>query len=80
MKTIADMWHDYERTVLPANASRIQRSETRRAFYCGFEACLQLYNDMADESGDNDELGMQMIKALHIECSAFAHAVARDEA
>ena len=35
MKHIEKAWNSFERMVLPADVSAIQRNETRKAFYAG---------------------------------------------
>ena len=80
MRTIAQQWTTFEATVLPAAAGRVQRMETRRAFYAGFHAALMCGVEMADESGDDDVAGVAMMQALHQECSAFARDVAAGKA
>lgn len=80
MRTIAQQWTSFEAAVLPASAGRVQRLETRRAFYAGFQAALLAAVEMADESGDDDDLGVSMIQRLHEECQQFAQAVATGRA
>jgi hypothetical protein len=40
VKLIEDGWKSYARDVLPKNASEIQITETRRAFYAGAISCF----------------------------------------
>lgn len=80
MKTVKDWWDTFEERVLPKGCHPIQRQETRRAFYAGFLASLLAGIEMADESGDDDDLGARMIQSLHEECQAFKDAVGRGEA
>lgn len=80
MKTIAERWAEFAANVLPASAPAAQRVEMRRAFYAGFESALTAGLDIADESGDSDDIGATMFQRLHDECQQFAAAVAAGHA
>lgn len=71
MKTVAQQWASFEESVMPKNAPSIQRIEMRRAFYAGFYSALMAGLQMANESGDDDDLGATMMQALHDECARF---------
>jgi hypothetical protein len=71
MKTVAELWASFESAVIPESAGAVQRREMRRAFYAGFRGALIAGVQMADESGDDDDLGVTMIQRLHDECNAF---------
>jgi hypothetical protein len=75
MKTIADRWTEFGARVLPQNAHATQRQEMRRSFYAGFFEALVACSEMADESGDNDDVGATMMHSLHDECLRFAQDV-----
>lgn len=66
---IADRWADYERSILPPNASAVQRTETRRAFYAGCAAILGLLLGIDDSVPDGD--GAIMIDGWQREVQAF---------
>jgi hypothetical protein len=71
MKTVAQVFAEFEAAVIPVNASPIQRQEMRRSFYAGFGAALQLALQMAEESGDDDDAGALMMDTLYQECKQF---------
>lgn len=79
MKTIEQWWQQFE-VVLSPTAPAVQGQEMRRAFYAGFNASLQAGVEMADESGDDDDLGVRMMEDLYQQCREFARAVERGEA
>jgi hypothetical protein len=79
MKTIADRWAVFDRVVL-SKAGVVQRKEMRRAFYAGFHESLLAMLDMANESGENDDVGETMIARLHKECEQFAADIAAGKA
>lgn len=65
-QTLRDQWDAFERDVLPASAGRIQRLETRRAFYAGMGAMMHLVvatSELPEEEAIarmqalNDEMG-----------------------
>jgi hypothetical protein len=74
VKTIADEWADFERTLLdPIAASATQRQETRRGFYAGAQALSTL---MVTGCGDSsEEEGVEVMEALSRELKAFAAEV-----
>ncbi len=81
MRTIAQRWAEFEAAILdPIGAGDLQRKETRRAFYAGFQASLTAGIEMAEESGDDDEAGVLMIAALHEECLQFSGEIAMGRA
>lgn len=80
MKTVAQRWDEFRAGVIPKGAGPTQVQEMRRAFYAGFSSSLQAGIEMADESKDNDDVGATMIQKLHVECRAFAQAVASGRA
>jgi hypothetical protein len=71
MKTVAQLWASFEARVLPKTAGAVQRQEMRRAFYAGFAGALGAGLEMAEESGDDDDLGATMMQSLHDECERF---------
>jgi hypothetical protein len=75
MITVAQEWATFESAALSIHASAIQRSEMRRAFYAGFFGALVAAGRVADESGDDDELGATMLESLHQECIRFSKDV-----
>lgn len=56
METIAAKWESFWKAVAPKNASPIQQSEMRRAFYAGawglLQACIRIGEpDIAEDAG-----------------------------
>lgn len=80
MKTIAQRWAEAEKVMCPPGCHPTQRQEVRRAFYMGFWSCLQAGLEMANESGDNDDIGATMIERMHQECRDFSANVAAGKA
>ena len=63
-KRVEAMWKEYEHWVLPKQASAVQRSETRRAFYAGCYGLLTELMTMLDpgtEAIDTDLIKMTEI-------------------
>lgn len=75
MKTIADRWIDFAVAVLKPKAPASQRYEMRRAFYAGYSAALKDGVEIALESVDNDDAGINMMMARQNECLRFADDV-----
>lgn len=80
MRTVAQQWAQFETLVLPPTAGKTQRTEMRRAFYAGFHGALMAGIEMADESGESDDIGVTLIQRLHDECQQFALDVAAGRA
>ena len=70
MNTIASQWASFEHSVVPANASEIQRIEMKRSFYAGAGAMLSLMTGTIAKQ--SEAAGVQMVKGLHQECRTFA--------
>lgn len=81
MNTIQSEWTDYATLALPAEALRVQRRETRRAFYAGYLAALSQISQLTIETrkGVTTETGAQAImEGIKEELRAFARAVQAD--
>jgi hypothetical protein len=52
-RRVAEAWIDFERMVLDADCSDVQRQEMRRAFYAG---ALTIMDVMASAMSDGDEM------------------------
>lgn len=79
-RTIAEQWRSYEREVLPPTAGQLQRQETRRSFYAGAQAMVEIVlHGVSDEPEmtDDDE---QPLTRLHAELEQFAADVKRGAA
>jgi hypothetical protein len=77
--TIAAQWRSYRNEVMPANAGPTQLQETRRAFYAAAHSVLQVMLHVVAAEED-DEVGVQILQAMHDECQAFSQSIARGEA
>lgn len=73
MRTIQGYWESYEREVVPASASEVQRVETQRAFYAGAATALTIIEGVGDERVSEDA-GVAIITGLNDEVRAFAAA------
>ena len=75
---IASQWDSYRRDVVPARAPLIQLQETRRAFYAGAWAALQLLAAVSSDDVSEDA-GAAYIESLHQECRDFVASMLRGE-
>lgn len=73
MPTIAQKWDTFRTLVLPPNASRVQVTEMRRAFYCGFQESMRILTEGVGQLPDEE--GLAAIAALLDEANAFGRAV-----
>lgn len=77
---LLEEWDNYERAVLPPDASSIQREECRRAFYAGAAAFMAIMTRAAGQSGElaaelaHFEQGVREVaeKAEYIRLTALA--------
>jgi hypothetical protein len=77
---MAEQWNDYARKVLPADASTVQRQETRRAFYAGAQAILfRVAGALAPDSEPTAE-DIGLMEDVHQELNAFATAISQGRA
>lgn len=74
MRTIADLYVRFERDMVPLDAGREQRQETKRAFYAGVLALLVLEMQIAEDNL-SDEAGAAILEGIGQECVAFKDAV-----
>ena len=70
MRTIQGYWASYEREVVPASASEVQRVETQRAFYAGAASVLTIVEGVGDERVSEDA-GVAILTGLKDELGAF---------
>lgn len=78
MNTIQGEWDSYAEHVMPSDAPRVQRQETRRAFYAGYmSAMLQITQVAHSVAGGqmSDAAGKGIVDGLREELAAFASAV-----
>jgi hypothetical protein len=64
---IAIEWQDYKTKVLPPNCSHIQLQETRRAFYAGVVATLNIMSRVSSDDWSEEE-GAMALEVLTQEC------------
>lgn len=67
-RTIAAQWVNFSLAILPADASQVQRTEMRKAFYAGAAAMLGECGAIADLS---DDAGVAVLEGLHQEVLLF---------
>jgi hypothetical protein len=72
--SVAELFDEYRRRVLPAAAPEIQIEECRRAFYAGsYSILMMLLATVGDQSTDEDD-GATALQQLQDECEAFFEA------
>jgi hypothetical protein len=59
MPMLAEAWRSYERNVLPSDAAKDRRRETRLACYAGAQALLNLVCHIGSEDA-RDELAVEL--------------------
>lgn len=82
MNTIQCEWNDYAEIAMPREAERVQRRETRRAFYAGYMAALIQITELAqcvDAGSMSREGGAAVMEGVREELARFALLV-RDDA
>jgi len=70
MMTIDQHWQSYRRDLIPKDASQVQITETRRAFYAG----AWIMHEMSQRLGEPDisiDDGVMIFEALRLEIKAF---------
>jgi hypothetical protein len=70
---IEEAWKDYALRVLPADVSKVQLQETRRAFYAGAQALMGIQCEVLD-SGD-EAASFTAMDRLKAELDGFKQAV-----
>ena len=76
--TIAQKWDLFQTLVIPSTASKLQVSEMRRSFYCGFQDALRLLSeDVADMPADQ---AMATLSNLIAEANAFGRSIQQGKA
>ena len=71
LKNVRSLWEDYRTKCVPGNASVVQLTETKRAFYAGVTALLTELWKVGDDSVSM-MLGEQYLEACLNECIEFA--------
>lgn len=67
--SIADLWTNFAGAVLPPEASEVQRSEMRMAFYAGFNEMMSLVRDVVPRL--SDEHGVATLSRFNEELFDF---------
>lgn len=67
--TLLEAWQSFERHVVPAGASAIQREECRRAFYAGAVGLRKLIDDAVEPLDEAEN--QARLQALDDELNAF---------
>lgn len=75
-KSLGEVWRMYTRLFLdPIQAERIQRQETRRAFYAGAQAVITIISNNLSEDQEPTEADFAMIDSIAKELADFRTAV-----
>jgi biotin synthase-like enzyme len=75
-EVIGTLWRAYSSKILdPIQADRIQRQETRRAFYAGASALFTTIMGNMTEGDEPQEADVQMLNNIWRELNAFSDAV-----
>jgi hypothetical protein len=73
--SISDEWTRFAGNVIPLDASDIQRTEMRRAFYAGAIALIDITSAIAEIPDENT--GVRILERLHVEKHAFLNEINR---
>lgn len=80
-KLIGEAWLAYSHGVLdPIRADRVQRNETRRAFYAGASALFGSILSNLTPGGEPEEPDMEMMVGIQDELDDFVRAVSAGRA
>jgi hypothetical protein len=72
-------WESYQSQVMPHDAGHSQRVETRRAFYAGAQAVLQMALAIGEDSVSEAQ-GIILLETLKRECEAFVDLIRKGKA
>jgi hypothetical protein len=76
MNTLDDQWKSYKKMVIPEGATETQVTETKRAFYAGATAILNVQYLIGDASNSR-EAQEGMIQGIVEECRDFHENVSK---
>ena len=76
--TIRHGWESYAAAVIPLEAERTQRIESRRCFYAGAWYLLQILNRVAEDDISEDA-GVRILERITGEIEEFYRHVRRGE-
>jgi hypothetical protein len=79
MVTIEQGFKNYVHDHLLARVSREMRFNQRHAYFCGFKACLNALDDVAEISDADENEGDKAWLGLHAEFERFAQAIVSGE-
>lgn len=79
-RTLAQEWTQFERSVLPRVVGKVQRVETRRAWYAGAASMLALLSGGLDADHEPTDLDVAYLEALYQEIVAFSQALGEGKA
>jgi len=79
MPTIEQEFQKYVVTCLSSGISSKMRSNQRHAYFCGFKACLDALDDVAEISDTDENAGDKAWQVLHAEFERFAQAIVSGE-
>jgi hypothetical protein len=71
---IREEWESYQRAVLPKDAGKTQKLETRRAFYAGAAAFYKIVFEIGDANSPEDK-GVDVLESLAEELQRFADGI-----
>ena len=78
MLTIEQAFVNYVRDhMLPSISS--EATKQRHGFFCGFNACLNALDDVAEISDSDEDAGDKAWQVLHAEFERFAQAIVSGE-
>ena len=75
---ILEAWNELAAMVLPPHCSRLQRIESRRMFYAGAAAALQVVDAAAECTDEKD--ATEILKGLVEELDKFSEDIRKGEA
>jgi hypothetical protein len=73
MKLISQLWAEFEKTVIPPGAPRMQRREMQKAFYAGVLALLGELQQIPDDL--NEDQGVAMLEGYQAEAIGFLESL-----
>ncbi|WP_088893147.1 hypothetical protein [Leptolyngbya ohadii] len=76
--TIRQKWQQFERSVMPIDASPIQKQEMRRAFYAGAFALLDIVAQIGSDESISEEAGALLLDKIEAELKAFQARIGID--
>jgi hypothetical protein len=70
-KPIETAWNRFEQMVVPANASSVQRSEMRKAFYTGASIVFRIITQGVSEGEEIQDSDLQLLDDIAREVDQF---------